>query len=89
MAAIHDHPEFERMCGMGELNAVLNGVDFRTRHNDYTLVMPSTTSGDYHSVEDIPYPEVPPAVTALPTVAEQVRTLSREFLRNRVIYLIV
>ena len=34
-AAIHDHPDNIRTCGMGEFEAVLNGVHFRTRHNDY------------------------------------------------------
>lgn len=53
---------------MGEMVAVLNGVEFRTRHNDYKLRMPSTTSTEYGATEEIPYPEVPPEVkTALLT----------------------
>lgn len=47
---------------MGELLAVLNGVEFRTRHNDYKMRMPSRTSKDYGATEDIPYPAVPPQV---------------------------
>ena len=33
--AIHNHANNERTIGMGEFVAVLNGVEFRTRHNDY------------------------------------------------------
>lgn len=47
---------------MGEFVGVLNGVEFRTRHNDYRLKMPSTTSTDWHATEDIPFPDVPPEV---------------------------
>ena len=47
---------------MGELIAVLNGVEFRTRHNDYKMRMPHRTSKEYGATEDIPYPEVPPQV---------------------------
>ena len=32
---------------MGEVTVVMNGVEFRTRHNDYALKMPSTTSTDF------------------------------------------
>ena len=37
VAAIHDHANYDRTVGMGELEVVLNGVDFRTRHNDYKM----------------------------------------------------
>ena len=46
--AIHDHANFKHVCGMGEIVAVLNGVEFRTRHNDYGLRMPSTTTAIYN-----------------------------------------
>ena len=55
-ASIHDHANNIRTVGLGEFVAVLNGVEFRTRHNDYRLVMPSKTSSDYHKVEDVPFP---------------------------------
>lgn len=48
---------------MGELVAVLNGVEFRTRHNDYKMRMPHRTSQVYGATEDVPYPDVPPEVT--------------------------
>ena len=41
MAAIHNHDNNIRTVGMGEFVAVLNGVEFRTRHNDYRLYMAS------------------------------------------------
>lgn len=42
---------------------VLNGVEFRTRHNDYRLNMPSKTSNSYGAYEKIEMPEVPPEVS--------------------------
>lgn len=62
VAAIHSHSNYQRLLGMGELVAVLNGVEFRTRHNDYKLKMPSRTKTNYGAVEDIPFPAVPPEV---------------------------
>ena len=35
----------------------------RTRHNDYKLVMPSTTTSGFKDNEEIPFPEVPPEVS--------------------------
>ena len=57
---------------MGEFIAVMNGVEFRTRHNDYGLRMPHHTSKAWHAVQNIPYPDVPPQVLAKKTVDEQV-----------------
>jgi len=62
VAAIHDHSNYRGTVGMGELIAVLNGVEFRTRHNDYKMRMPSRTSKKYGATENIPYPAVPPQV---------------------------
>lgn len=53
---------------MGELVAVLNGVEFRTRHNDYKMQMPSKTSLDYGKTELVPYPKVPPQVGPLDSI---------------------
>ena len=58
---------------MGEFIAVLNGVEFRTRHNDYRLFMPSTTSNAYHAKENVPFPQVPPEVLQYTEVDDQVR----------------
>ena len=80
IAAIHTHSNFERTVGLGEFIGVLNGVEFRTRHNDYSLVMPSTTSKDLHAVDNVPFPEVPPQVMAKKTVEEQAAEL-REFFK--------
>ena len=63
-AAMHEHANNIRTIGMGELVAVLNGVEFRTRHNDYRLYRPSSTSAKYHEKEDIPFPEVPLEVSS-------------------------
>ena len=69
--AIHTHAHYERTVGLGEFIAVLNGVEFRTRHNDYMLVMPHRNSSEYHKVENIPFPAVPPEVLRLNTVKKQ------------------
>merc|ERR1719326_836383 len=37
VANIHDHSNLVRTLGMGEVDVVMNGVHFKTRHNDYTL----------------------------------------------------
>lgn len=79
VTAIHEHSNYDRTVGMGEFIGVLNGVEFRTRHNDYRLVMPSTTKKDYHAVEDVPFPPVPPSVKNKHTVAEQVAEMQQYF----------
>lgn len=77
-AAIHDHSQLERTPGMGELVAVLNGVEFRTRHNDYRIVKP-TQSRTFDAVEDIAFPPVPPSVLNQSTVFEQSAELREYF----------
>lgn len=77
--AVHDHSNYDRTIGLGELSAVLNGVEFRTRHNDYRMVMPSTTSGEIDAVEDVPFPGVPKEVTSKPTVEEQILEMREWF----------
>lgn len=79
VAAIHDHSNNIRTVGMGEFIGVLNGVEFRTRHNDYRLFMASNTSNDYHEVQDIPFPDVPPEVEQKGTVKEQVEEMVKWF----------
>jgi hypothetical protein len=64
IASIHDHSNNVRTVGIGEIIAVMNGVEFRTRHNDYRLYMPGNTT-EYHATQNIPFPEVPPEVLAL------------------------
>ena len=75
----HDHANHRTTVGLGELVAVLNGVEFRTRHNDYGLYRPSTTSNDYHKVEEIPFPDVPPQVLAKGSVKEQIDEMREWF----------
>jgi len=82
---IHDHADTIDTLGMGEFSAILNGVEFTTRHNDYLLVQPTfeqPTPSDtkYHKTAPIPFPDVPPSVLAKATVAEQVAEM-REYFR--------
>ena len=72
---------FCSVLGWGEAEIILNGVEFRTRHNDYTLQMPSTTTKDYNAVENIEFPPVPPEVLSKETVQEQVLEM-REWFRG-------
>ena len=62
VAAIHDHSNYPNTLGMGEVIAVLNGVEFRTRHNDYKLNKPSTSTKTYGATDEISFPDVPPEV---------------------------
>jgi hypothetical protein len=72
VANIHEHTDFRYTIGMGEIGAVLNGVEFISRHNDYALRRPSTTHQAYNKVEKYDDMPVPPAVLAKKTVQEQV-----------------
>ena len=77
LATMHEHANNVRLVGLGELNVVLNGVDFRTRHNDYRVDQSETISGsntriEYNAMKEIPYPDVPPEVTAAGNVSAQV-----------------
>ena len=78
-AAIHDHAENLLVVGMGQFQAVLNGVEFTTRHNDYNLVMPSTTSSEYGATQTIEYPDVPPEVTNAGNVDAQIEEMQKWF----------
>ncbi|GFO04572.1 hypothetical protein PoB_003107700 [Plakobranchus ocellatus] len=66
--AVHDHSDTIDTCGLGEFIGILNGVEFRTRHNDYRLVMPSRTSKKWHAYDEIPTPPVPRSVLDKPTL---------------------
>ncbi|XP_035828405.1 uncharacterized protein LOC118477195 [Aplysia californica] len=79
MMAVHDHSNYDRTVGQGELVAVLNGVSFSTRHNDYRMVMASPNSTDFHAVQDVPFPGVPPQVTEKLTVPEQITEMQEWF----------
>ena len=83
IVAIHDHSNNIRTVGMGEFIGVLNGVEFRTRHNDYRLYMPSSNTSEYHKTEEIPFPDVPPEVASKGSLDEQVEEMIEWF---KVIY---
>ena len=78
-AAIHEHSNYDRTPGLGEMIVVLNGVEFRTRHNDYKVKMPSLTTKTYNVLEDIPFPPVPPSVLNLHNVSEQIVEMREYF----------
>lgn len=66
MLTMHNHPDFPRTMGLGEFGAVLNGVRFDTRHNDYKIRKPSPEAiVQYNQLEDIEYPPVPQSVLDL------------------------
>ena len=58
----------EILLSPGEFVAVLNGVEFRTRHNDYKLRSSSTSSKNFNAIEDVKFPDVPPQVKNKKTV---------------------
>ncbi|XP_070209272.1 uncharacterized protein [Littorina saxatilis] len=79
IASIHDHANMPNTCGMGEIEAVLNGVHFRTRHNDYLLRM-SLSNRQYHGTAAVPFPAVPPPVLKKKSIGDQVIEM-REWFR--------
>jgi len=64
---------------MGEFIGVLNGVEFRTRHNDFTLRSASRDSDRYEATQYLEFPDVPPEVLAKTTVDEQVKEMVEWF----------
>ena len=79
IASIHNHANNDRTIGMGEIVAVLNGIEFRTRHNDYRLRMKSRSSTEYGAVEDIEFPDVPPEVKQHVNIKDQVEEMRQWF----------
>lgn len=64
---------------MGEVTVVMNGVEFRTRHNDYSLQQPHETKKGYHDLQFIEFPDVPPAVLAKRSIQEQAEEMREWF----------
>ncbi|CAL1548147.1 unnamed protein product [Lymnaea stagnalis] len=79
-AAIHDHSLTPVTLGMGEVTAVLNGVHFRTSHNDYDIRRPSNSSKAWLETEPIPPPPVPESVLNMTTVQDQIAEMRQYFL---------
>jgi len=79
VAAVHDHANYADMAGIGEFGAVLNGVHFQTRHNDYRLHMPAPAGAAYNEVHPVPMPEVPPEVLSKATLKEQIEEMREWF----------
>ena len=76
---MHNHHDHKHTIGLGELLMTLNGVTFRTRHNDFPMRMPHRKSSEYTASEEIPYPPVPPAVLKKTTLAEQIKEMQMWF----------
>ena len=77
--SIHNHANNIRTIGMGEFTAVLNGVTFSTRHNDYRLRMAPTNDKTYGRLVDVPFPEVPPRVLNSGSVSQQTAEMKEWF----------
>ncbi|KAJ9457826.1 hypothetical protein DIPPA_04223 [Diplonema papillatum] len=86
-AAIHNHANTHHTVGIGEFGAVLNGVQFTTRHNDYSLAEADDTisAAEYISTwppraKAIEHPPVPPSVLNAGNVTAQMKEM-REYFR--------
>merc|ERR1719326_213166 len=80
MLGMHNHPNYHRKMGLGEFGAVLNGVKFDTRHNDYMIRQPSLEAiTEYDATEYIEWPDVPPSVSEKQTVEEQIAEMQEYF----------
>jgi len=78
IAGFHNHPHGMYSLGAGEFSAVLNGVAFRTRHNDYVLRQPFPTK-DFHKTKPIDFPEVPPEVLEYTELEDQMAEMKEWF----------
>ncbi|RUS91605.1 hypothetical protein EGW08_000578, partial [Elysia chlorotica] len=78
-ANMHDHSNYENLYGLGDFMAVMNGVNFRTRHNDFELRRASTTSKDWLATEPIESPPLPEGLDKL-SVEDQIQEI-REYIR--------
>lgn len=78
-ASSHDHSNNINTVGMGEFIAVMNGVEFRTRHNDYSLKQSVENDKTLNKVQDIEFPDVPPSVLKKTTIKEQVEEMRKYF----------
>lgn len=79
VASIHNHADNYLLVGIGQIQAVLNGVEFRTRHNDFNIQNPSASSGKYGETEQVSYPEVPPEVSNQNSVDKQIDEMQEWF----------
>jgi len=77
--SIHDHSQNSYTVGMGEVVTVMNGVEFRTRHNDYPMRQPHPTKGNYQMTDFIEFPPVPPAVLEKERLGDQVKEMKEWF----------
>jgi len=78
--SMRDHAGHARKVGMGEVVAVMNGIQFRTGNNDFYLNRPHRTSQGYHDVEPIELPPVPNSVVQLaPNVTAQIAEMKKYF----------
>ena len=85
-AASHNHANTHHTIGMGEFEAVLNGVQFTTRHNDFSLLEPNDTLSVYEYTNTWP-PEsksikpapVPPSVLNAGSVPNQINEMKEYF----------
>ncbi|GFO42570.1 hypothetical protein PoB_006907500 [Plakobranchus ocellatus] len=70
---IFNRSDTERMLGIDDFVAVMNGVDFQSVSNGgYGLKKPTSNRDKLDEVEDIDLPEVPLEVSSKPTVQEQI-----------------
>ena len=73
---VHSHPEKKGVLGLADLSVVLNGVHFRMGHTDYTL---RSRAHKQQSFDDIRLPHVPPEVTKLTNVEDQIVEMAKWF----------
>ena len=59
--------QYSRVAAFGDINVVLNGVEFTTRRLDYEILQPSSNSTEYMETEPISFPDVPEAVSSQET----------------------
>ena len=74
--AMHNHNNNRYTIGLGEFTAVMNGFEFRTRHNDYPFMRRTADGEDYEYIEA---PQIPPSVLEKETIPDQIEEMREYF----------
>ena len=75
---MHDHCDRRGLVGFPEVDVVMNGIEFKTRHENYRLIRPKRR-GTNVQYQDMIYPQVPPEVLAKGSVEGQVKEMKEWF----------
>ena len=79
-AHMHNHPQYQKLQGSGEVRAIINGWLIGTRHRDYSLYTPDDVGSAFGSTKYITPPPQPPQLQ-IGSVSERIEALRDLFIR--------